>query len=111
MIAALFNVPRNPVDMSRFSFHNNDAHVLANRAILAKNSLLLQYYPIDPIPPQDFAGWLYNHQAWHNQVNAIIGVQGNDLSDVDPSKIDEWADWIQVHASEHVQWGDLLDYG
>lgn len=111
MIAALFNIPTDAQAMLRFSFHNYDAHVLAARAIYKATGVTLQDYPIDPIPTEDFAGWLDTHQSMHNSVNQALGLVGNDLSDMDPTKLDELTYWIQIHASEHRSWGDILGYG
>lgn len=111
MIAALFNVPTDLQTMARFSFHNRDAHELAVLAIQRNTGVVLPSYPIDPIPPSDFPGWLYSHQSMHNSINAALGLTGNDLSDVDPTKLDQLTYWIQIHAKEHDQWGTLLGYG
>lgn len=111
MIAALYNIPTERNALMRFSFHNADAHSLAVRGVRALSGILLPEYPIDPIPETDFGAWLYTHQALHNSVNAALGLAGNDLSDVDPTKLDELTSWIQLHATEHVNWGNILGYG
>lgn len=111
MLAALYNIPSDPQTLARFSFHNADSHALAARAIHALTGLTLPEFVIDPIPPNDFPGWLYNHQAMHNSVNGVLGLVGNDLSDVDPRKLDQLTYWVQIHASEHVQWADRLGFG
>ncbi len=111
MIAALFNIPTDAEAMQQFSFHNNDSHVLAIRAIKTLTGLTLPQYPLDPIPPQNLGGWLYDHQAMHNSVNQTLGLPGNDLSDVDPSKLDQLTFWIQLHAQEHVAWSNALGFG
>lgn len=111
MIGALFNIPTTPQEFMRFAFHNNDAHVLAVRAIKINAGVGLPEYPLDPIPASDFASWLYTHQSAHNAVNEVLGISGNDLTDLDPTKPEEMTYWIQLHASEHVKWGDMLNYG
>ena len=111
MLADLFNVPSDFQSTSWFSFANRDAHVLANRAALAASGITLPEYPLDPIPPVELDGWLYNHQAMHNAVNAFLGLQGNDLTDVDPKDKAQLATWVQLHANEHVTWGLILGYG
>lgn len=111
MIAALFNIPTDEITMSRFSFHNRDAHELATDAIFRNTGVTLPLYPIDPIPPDDFPGWLYTHQSMHNSINAALGLTGNDLTDMDPRQLDQLANWIQLHAAEHVTWGNMLGIG
>ncbi len=111
MIAGLFNIPSNRETMQHFSFYNRDAHELAIAAIRRKTGVVLPTYPLDPIPENDFPSWLYSHQAMHNSINAALGVQGNDLSDVDPQKLDQLTTWIRLHATEHLKWGKILGYG
>ncbi len=111
MIAALYNIPTDPQTFSRFAFHNRDAHELVVEAIRKNTGLTLPQYPIDPIKLSDFASWLYTHQAMHNAVNGVLNVTGNDLSDMDPSKPEQLVSWIQLHASEHVKWGNILGLG
>lgn len=111
MIAALYNIPNNPQTLARFSFHNRDQHLLAVDAIFRKTGIMLPQYPIDPILAADFKNWAYLHQAMHNSINTALNLQGNDLTDVDFDKPDEVATWIQLHASEHVAWGNALGLG
>ncbi len=111
MIAGLYNIPTDGPTMQRFGFYNQDAHVLAVRAIKSKTGLTLPLYPIDPIPLHDFKSWLYSHQAMHNSINLTLGLTGNDLTDVDPQQLDQMTFWIQNHALEHVNWGNVLGYG
>ncbi len=111
MIAALYNIPTDAISLARFSFHNRDQHELAIRALLNRTGLVLPDYPIDPIKMSDFKGWLYTHQSMHNSVNTALNLPGNDLTDVDPQKLDQLTTWIQLHATEHVAWGNALGIG
>ncbi len=111
MLAAVFNIPTDPITLARFAFHNRDQHELAVRAIKSRTGLSLPLYPIDPILESDFPAWLYTHQSMHNSVNAFLGLQGNDLSDMDPRKIDQLTYWIQLHGNEHTAWSNILGYG
>lgn len=111
MNAGLFNIPSDKETLQHFAFYNRDAHELAVRAIQRTTGVLLPSYPIDPIPDNDFGGWLYAHQAMHNSVNSALGLAGNDLSDLDPSKAEQMTTWTQLHASEHRTWGQILGYG
>ena len=111
MIAALYNIPTDPKTLARFAFHNRDAHVLVIDAIFKKTGLVLPSYPLDPIVMNDFKNWLYNHQAMHNSVNTVLGLAGNDLTDVDPRQPAQLTSWVQLHASEHLSWGNELGIG
>lgn len=108
MLAALYNIPTDVAAVARFSFHNRDAHELVVNKIKELTGVLLPVYPIDPMPANDLQGWLYQHQAMHNSVNSALGTTGNDLSDLDPQKLEQLTNWIQLHAAEHVGWGQIL---
>lgn len=111
MIAALFNIPTDPATLLQFSFHNRDQHELVADKIRRNTGVSIPLFPIDPIVINDFENWLYTHQAMHNSVNAALNVAGNDLTNVDPEKPEQLAAWIRLHASEHVQWGNILGIG
>lgn len=110
-IAALFNIPTDQITLSRFSFHNRDAHELVVDGIYKNTGVQLPQYPIDPIDRNDFQSWLYTHQAMHNSINAALNLTGNDLTELDPDKPEQMSVWIQDHASEHLQWGKILGIG
>lgn len=111
MIAGLFNIPVTADAFQRFSFYNRDAHEQAIYLIQKTKGLMLPSYVLDPIPTQDFSSWLYTHQASHNSINTVLGLPGNDLTSLDPRKLDQLTNWIQLHASEHMPWGNILGYG
>lgn len=111
MIAALFNIPSTPEQFMTWSFHNADGHSTAARLLRASLGVRLESYLLDPIPFNDFGSWLYVHQTAHNAVNAALGVQGNDLTSMDPTDVVELTDWIEIHAKEHVAWAAALGYG
>ena len=106
-IGTLFTLPNTADDWLQFSFANLDSHIKIAAAIQKKYGTLISTYPLDPIPWLDFDRkiinpvWLYNHQAAHNFQNAILGIEGNDLTVLDWSRPDEVASWIDLHANEH----------
>jgi hypothetical protein len=111
MIAALYNIPSDRITLQRYGFHNRDSHDLASDAVFKLTGIAPPRYLLDPIPINDFKSWAYTHQAAHNSINAALGLPGNDLTDVDPTKPEQLASWVQLHAFEHVQWGIFLGIG
>lgn len=111
MIAALYNIPTSREQWLQFSFNNFDAHEVAARLLRQTVGSSLDTFVLDPIPFDDFGSWLYTHQTAHNVVNGILGLQGNDLSEMDPQDITQVTEWIELHAKEHVAWGQALGYG
>jgi len=58
-------------------------------------------YQLDPIPEQAFQDWLERNQQTHIEMDAAIGAQSVDLTDVDPSKKNQLSAWIFLHYIEH----------
>jgi len=102
MLANLFNVPAQATDFLVFSFANQDLHRRVNDKILAVTGIRPPDYILDPINPGD-PSWLYLHQAIHAAQNSVLGIAGNDLSDVDFNNPAQLASWIYLHANEHLQ--------
>ena len=107
MLASLFNIPKDATALSQFSFANADEHTQINLGILQKYSIQMPVYVLDPIPA-DRGNWLETHQNVHNLMNAVLGIVGNDLSDVDFKKPNELSSWIWLHAQEHYQAAKIL---
>ena len=107
MLASLFNIPKDKTALAQFSFANADEHTQINQGILKKYSIQMPVYVLDPIPT-DQQNWLETHQNVHNLMNAVLGIVGNDLSDVDFKKPNELASWIWLHAQEHYQAAKIL---
>lgn len=107
--ASLYNSPSAPLDRVVWSFANSDHHLQIINAILIQKNTELARYLIDPIPNADLPGWLRTHQTMHNDMNSVLAIQGNDLSDVDFNNPDQLSAWLFLHASEHRQAADILE--
>ena len=82
MLANLYNVFNDIKGMQQFSFSNADLHTRQNAAILAQHGVDLSSYVLDPIPLETaLPNWLQTHQEIHNQVNQVLGIAGNDLTE------------------------------
>lgn len=103
MLAALYNVPSSPEALQVFSFNNADEHTQIVREVMRQLGVTLQTFVLDPIPTSDFQTWLEIHQNVHTEQNSVLGISGNDLSDVDPSNHAQLEAWIYLHAIEHRQ--------
>lgn len=108
-VAQLFNVPRSPLETNEWSFANADSHALIIEAILAKYGKTLESFVLDPLPQLDIPTFLLRHQAMHNAFDLILGIAGNDYTNLDFSGkgAQPDSDWFQ-HASEHVQAHTIL---
>lgn len=107
-LASLYNIPYDDITNWRWSFSNQDQHWRETEAIQRIFNINLQAYILDPIAVNDFGAWLYRHQAWHNQTNAVLGIIGNDLTGLDITDKSQLANWISLHGDEHRQAAELL---
>ena len=113
-LAALYNIPSSGPQLSQWSFVNAAAHADIVRLIFQRTGQQLDSFVLDPFDPQDpdsMQGWLYQHQTMHQQMDAILGIQGYDLTDVDFSNQGILAGWITSHALEHTQAAQILGVG
>lgn len=110
-LAGLYNVPETPDQFAQWSFINAAAHADINRVIFERVNVVISSFVLDPINPADLQNWLANHQIMHQQMDAVLGIAGYDLFDVDFTDRGQFASWIQSHASEHLQAGQILNLG
>jgi hypothetical protein len=104
-IASLLNVDSDE-NFAGFAFANANHHTLVTQNInlLLPQERALTFYVLDPVPEIDLQSWLRRHQQSHSDINAALGIQGSDLTDVDFKKDDERESWSELHYSEHQQW-------
>ncbi len=110
-IASLMNVPYDDPSFQQFSFANADEHSKIAQKIFDIFGVSISTPVLDPIPTFDMGGWLYTHQEAHNEQNQILGVPGNDLTTFDPQDRSEMANWIFIHAQEHILAARVLKLG
>jgi hypothetical protein len=101
-VADLFNVPVSNDEMARWSFAHMAHHRDLNAAIMSQYGVQLPEYILDPVDLNDPQSFLNQHQLMHNNNDAILGVQGYNLSEVDWSDPKQRAGWIYLNATLHV---------
>ena len=107
-IASLFQAPRNPQEFAEWSFANMAHHRDVFAAIYRLGGIQLEEFAIDPIDSNDVSLWLYQHQAMHDQQNAVTGIAGYNLTGVDWSDPEDLRAWISQHADEHFRIATVL---
>lgn len=88
-----------------------DSHLRIVAAIQARDGIPLFVPILDPINFNAFETFLFNHQATHNDMNAVLGISGLDLSDVDPENKEALTSWTELHAREHREAENQLRIG
>lgn len=110
-LAAIFNVPVDRETLAQWSFAHAAHHRDIIRVIYEISGIALPEYLLDPFDPAGKTNWEYTHQVMHTQMNAILGVAGNDLLSLDWADENKRAAWVLLCASEHRQVGDILGLG
>ena len=97
MIAALLNFDEE--DQSFFSHHNSAHHRAVAQAILNTKHINIPNYILNPMPKvKDKFGmesWLEQHAELHNIINAVLGLDNNQLDSVDLTNKSERGNWLQ----------------
>lgn len=110
-LAGLAVVPKTPEELGTWSFEHMAHHRDIIRVLYQQFSLVLTEFILDPFNPNELDLWVYQHQFMHQQMDAVLGIVGFDLSQLD------WADpvvlgnWINANQSEHYQAGQILGLG
>ena len=101
-LAGLFNTPRTNAELAQWAFFHMAHHRDLNTQVFKLHNIVLPEYVLDPIIPGRTRDFLNLHQVMHNDLDFILGIASNDLTDVD------WEDeaardgWIFLNATLHV---------
>lgn len=107
-LANIANVPVDQASMDTWAFSHMAHHRDILRAIQQNYNIILPEYSLDPLDPNDLGTWGYQHQIMHNQMDAILGIAGNDLVDVSWKDKEERSVWIDLNFREHLQANQIL---
>ncbi len=97
----LFDITASDANLQQFFFWNAQDHIEINQAIQAQKGNNLFARVLDPVDTKAIDLWLELHQQTHNDVNSVLGLSGNDLSDLDFENKAKVREWINLHAQEH----------
>lgn len=107
-LAAIANTPTDKNSMDQWAFSHMAHHRDIIRVIQMNYNIILPEYILDPLDPNDLGTWGYQHQIMHNQMDAILGIAGNDLVDVSWKDEAERSSWIDLNFREHLQANQIL---
>lgn len=111
MLANILNSPVAGQELAWWTANNAEQHFAIINAIRAKYGVSLREYVLDPVSPTDFTDWLWRHQYTHNDMNAVLGIDGNDLSTLDLNNALNVQQWTFLHFTEHYQAAKILKIG
>ena len=107
-VADVFNFPAGEADTARWSLLHMILHRSQLRALYLKRNIVLAEYILDPLPADDLRLWLQQHQQMHNDLDSVIGVSPENLTEVSWDDEGSKAGWIQAHAQLHQLETNLL---
>jgi len=110
-IAALFNVPGTEQELAQWSAAHAIHHRDIIQAIFLATGIELPQFPLDPITQDAIENWAAWHQQMHNDFQAVLGIAGYDLLDVDWQDRNQIAGFVFLNASIHKQASDILGIG
>lgn len=110
-IASLFNIPGTPEELLVWSHAHAAHHRDISTKIFQLTGEKIVDFVLDPIAPSAIESWLDQHQLIHQQMDAILGIAGFDLQDVDWEDQAQFAGWVFLHATEHREASDILGVG
>jgi len=110
-LIVLYEPPKTQADLNVWSFANASQHRDINRVIFETTGDILPDFVLDPFDPNDMNSWLYQHQMMHNAQNAVLGIAGFNLTELDWSNEAELATWLWNHGQEHYQAAQILELG
>ncbi len=103
MLADLINFSTEGEEAARWSLANMDLHRRSVAAAFTQKNKTLALYTVDPIFKNDWGSWLLNHQQMHNDLNVLLGIAGNDFSELNVNDKVALGSWTQLHFEEHRQ--------
>ena len=106
-VANLFTVPKSPEEEKWWSFSHMAHHRDLIRTANATYSTNLPEYAIDP-----FGEAVADiHQEMHNDLDALVGGQGYDLTEINWKDPAQRASWVYLNATWHQQKSQILGVG
>ena len=110
-LAALYNVPGTPEELSTWGAAHQSHHRDIARVIYEILGVQMTEFILDPFDIEDSGVWQYQHQIMHQEMDAVLGINGFALTNVDLSNQDALTGWIFANASEHYQAANTLGIG
>lgn len=101
MLSVLLEIPRTQEQWERWNFHHRTSHDDIRQGIEAQGGANLPDYVIDPINFERFADFLQANSQLHIDMTAALGIQSENLQDVDIRKENELVAWIAIHYQDH----------
>lgn len=110
-IANIANIPGDWESLQEWSFAHMAHHRDLNAYIQRTKNVNLPLYQLDPMNLDDLGTFANQHQIMHNNQNAILNIQGNDLTDVDWNDQTQRSVWTFLNFTEHLRANAITGVG
>jgi len=107
-LVQIYELPESHADCQRWSFAHSAHHDDVIRVIQQTKGIQLNQFLLDPVDPDNMGRWLYWHQVMHQETDAVLSVQSNDLLNLDWNDEGQLQEWITFNGNEHYQWSTIL---
>lgn len=102
-LADLYNIPTDDASMQFWSFAHMAHHRDMIRVVQQTLNIGLEEFILDPVNLSDPVQFLDQHQQMHNQLDALFGISGFDLTEVNWADAGQRSGWIWQNAQLHLQ--------
>lgn len=99
-------LPHDPAGFGAWlTGHYYEHLVMAQKAAGLTDPVLVPQFDILSwrAEPEYVTNWLVNHEAIHDALRTGANLTGIDLSLVDFTNDDEFSEWLDIHAQEHIE--------
>ena len=100
----ILEIPNDPRGWDSYSFAHQLDHTEIQEAVQKQKSInlpVLELYPVDPQNKEAFAIWADLHAQAHDDFNSVLGIPGNDLTNLDLKDPASVRTWLFMNFQEH----------
>jgi len=97
----ILNIAPDEQGWNTFFFDHARDHDEIRAAVQKLKGINLPQYVLEPVDRKNFQTFLERHQQAHNDMLGVTGVNGSDLTGLDPDKPAELQAWLFLNWTEH----------
>lgn len=104
VLPLILSIPDDSRGWDSWVFAHNSDHNEIQAAILKQKSVnlpVLQLYPVKREDEDAFQTWLDLHQQAHENMTSVLGIEVQDLTDLDPSDPQSMQNWLSANYKDH----------
>lgn len=99
-LSDLQEVPETANQWDVFTFALRTEITKIRQAIFQQKNIVLQERVVDPLNPKFRKDFLQNNQTMHQEFNTVLGLQSQDLQDIDIENREQLSEWVNINYQE-----------